>query len=342
MVQLTPTKKARIWDWRKQHMSWAEMSRRLGNIHPTTISKAYRAMESQGPNPDFYYRKPIPGRPPKLSEADGQYAELLIKRGHAQCAVDLQNNYFPHAGVKAVRGMLARRGLHARIRRKKPWLASAHIRARKIWAHSTSGWTIKQWKHCVFSDESKYNLFGSDGKQWCWRRDDEAYLDRNVVKVVKHGGGSLMVWGCITWDGVGRLHRIDGRLTGIKYTRILENTLLPSLKDRNRSPQSVVFVQDRDPKHRSRVAGSWFAHHRILVLPWPASSPDMNIIEHVWVYLERRLRRRKVLPRNLDELWAALQEEWVAIDTHYIRSLYRSMPSRVASLKAAKGRHTRY
>lgn len=238
--------------------------------------------------------------------------------------------------------MLGRRGLHARIRRRKPWLAAVHIRMRKVWAHSAFHWTVRQWRYCVFSDESKYNLFGSDGKQWCWRRDDEAYLDRNVVKEVKHGGGNLMVWGCITWDGVGRLHHIYGTLTGIKYTWILQNALLPTLRDQNRSPRSVVFIQDRDPKHRSMVARSWFAHHCITVLPWPSSSPDMNIIEHVWGYLERRLRRRKKLPQNLEELWVALQEEWKLIDRNYIRSLYLSMPRRLASLRAAKGKYTKY
>ena len=128
MVKLTPTKKARIWDWRKQHMPWAEMFRRLGDIHPTTISKAYQAMKLQGPNPNFYAQKLIPGRPPKLTKSNGQYAELLLKRGHAQNATDLRYNHFPYAGLKAVRSMLGRRGLHAHIRWKKPWLAAVHVK----------------------------------------------------------------------------------------------------------------------------------------------------------------------------------------------------------------------
>ena len=68
----------------------------------------------------------------------------------------------------------------------------------------------------------------------------------------------------------------------------------------------------------------------------------MNIIEHVWAYLDRRIRTRKVLPRNKDELWEALLEEWNAIEPEYIQKLYASLPSRVNALLQAKGKYTRY
>ena len=62
----------------------------------------------------------------------------------------------------------------------------------------------------------------------------------------------------------------------------------------------------------------------------------MNPIEHVWSYLERRLRRRDRLPTNSDQLWAAL-EEWYKIPTQYIRKLYASMPARLTALRHAGG-----
>ena len=152
----------------------------------------------------------------------------------------------------------------------------------------------------------------------------------------------MKVWGCVTWWGVGRLHRIDGRLTGVKYCSILEESLIGTIKDHNISPGSFVLVQDNDPKHTSKVATKWLTTHHIHVLPWPSSSPDMNIIEHVWAFLERRIRRRKPLPSNLEELWVALQEEWGQIGVDFIRQLYRSIPQRILALKAAHGVHTKY
>ncbi|EJF60509.1 hypothetical protein DICSQDRAFT_62694 [Dichomitus squalens LYAD-421 SS1] len=68
----------------------------------------------------------------------------------------------------------------------------------------------------------------------------------------------------------------------------------------------------------------------------------MNIIEHVWEELDRRVRRRSPLPRNVDELWAALQEKWYGLDTGYIQKLYDSIPHCVEALKAAHGLHTCY
>jgi hypothetical protein len=66
----------------------------------------------------------------------------------------------------------------------------------------------------------------------------------------------------------------------------------------------------------------------------------MNIIEHAWEQLDRQLRAREVLPRNADELWEILQEEWKNLDMVYINTLCDSMPRRVQALHAVKGNYT--
>jgi len=201
---------------------------------------------------------------------------------------------------------------------------------------------MKWWKRIIYSDESKFNLVGSDGKQYCRRRVGEEYLDRNVWKTVKHGGGSLMVWGCITWNGTGRLHRIQGIMKADQFCRILDESLLGTIFDHDMDCSSVIFQQDNDPKHTSKLGKAWLRDHQIRTLPWPPSSPDMNIIEHVWDYVDHQVRHRKVFPRNLDELWTALQEEWANVDLQYIRRLYKSIPRRVAALHRVKGGYTKY
>ena len=62
---------------------------------------------------------------------------------------------------------------------------------RKMWAKEHSGWSEKDWLHVVFTDESKFNLFGSDGRMYCQRKPGEEFLERNVQKKVKHRGESL-------------------------------------------------------------------------------------------------------------------------------------------------------
>ena len=68
------------------------------------------------------------------------------------------------------------------------------------------------------------------------------------------------------------------------------------------------------------------------------------IIEHMWEYLDKRVRTRSPLPTNQDQMWTALQEEWANIDEDYIEKLYESMPNRVpvAALLKAKGSWTKY
>jgi hypothetical protein len=113
---------------------------------------------------------------------------------------------------------------------------------------------MKAWQHVIFSDESKYCLFGSDGKIYCQRKIGRAYNDRVVKKTVKHGDRSIMVWGCISRKGPERLYRVDERMDGPKYCQILKDAFLEILQDLGLHQSNILFQQDNDPKHTSRVA----------------------------------------------------------------------------------------
>jgi hypothetical protein len=221
-------------------------------------------------------------------------------------------------------------------------LTDIHIRKRKQWAEDMLELTTDDWRDVIFTDESKFKLFGSDGKQYCRRRLHEELEPRNIKKVVKHGGGNIMVWGCLTEFGPGRLHRIDGRMNATQYCQILQESFLGTLSDYSLDPSSIVFQQDHDLKHTSARATNWFADNDIKILRWAPSSPDINIIEHAWDQLDRQVRRREVLPTNNNELWDALQEEWANLDMAYINRLYDSLPDRVQTLHKAKGGYTPY
>ena len=65
-------------------------------------------------------------------------------------------------------------------------------------------------------------------------------------------------------------------------------------------------------------------------------------MEQIWEELDRNPRHRRQLPRNLNELWTALQEEWYALDIELIWTLYNSIPDRIAAIKNVHGLYTRY
>jgi transposase len=80
----------------------------------------------------------------------------------------------------------------------------------------------------------------------------------------------------------------------------------------------------------------------IRLLPWPANSPDLNPIEHVWDFLGKRVRRRQLRPEKLNGLRVALEEQCAQIPQDYIATLIQSMPNRLRDVIRARGGNTRY
>jgi len=101
-----------------------------------------------------------------------------------------------------------------------------------------------------------------------------------------------------------------------------------------------IFQQDNDPKHTSRLVSKWIMDNGIDLLQWPAQSPDLNPIEHLWEELDRRIRTHKF--SKLDDLMSALEAEWSKIPLDRIIKLVDSMPARCAAVIASKGYGTKY
>jgi hypothetical protein len=115
---------------------------------------------------------------------------------------------------------------------------------------------VEDWKRVVWSDETKVNRIGSDGLYWVWKQLGGRLTERQVKGTAKHGGGSLMMWGCMTAKGVGYACRIDGNLDSELYTHILDDEFLETLEYYELGRDEIIFQQDNDPKHTSRTNGS--------------------------------------------------------------------------------------
>ena len=100
---------------------------------------------------------------------------------------------------------------------------------------------MEDWKRIIWSDETKINRLGSDGKQWVWKQKGEGLIEREIQGTVKFGGGNLMVWGCMGWNGVGQLVEVEGRMDANQYVDILENHLLPSIEESGISSEDLIF-----------------------------------------------------------------------------------------------------
>ena len=113
-------------------------------------------------------------------------------------------------------------------------------------------WTVEDWKRVAFLDKFKFMLFKSDSRQYCWIKPGQALDSCFIKKTIKHSAGNLMVWGCITAKGMGRLYRIEGIICGPNYIQILNDQFLGSLKDlklRCTRQSSIIFQQNNNLKH---------------------------------------------------------------------------------------------
>ena len=293
-----------------------------------------------------YLQKHTGGCPSKLSEADTRYAQHLITSKKAENASQITQilkeitnqsltSQTTHNHIKKAR-------MKSAVKTKKPLLTKIHRKERLDFALAHQDWTVEDWKTVVWSDETKINRLGSDGRIWVWKKPGEALSDRLVKETKKFGGGSLMMWGCMLWEGVGYGCKIDGKMDGELYTKILQDELQESLAHYGKDPSSVFFQQDNDPKHKSKKASTWLEDHGYKVLSWPSQSPDLNPIEHLWTHLKRRLGEYERAPSGILELWERVQVEWEKIESEVCQNLIESMPRRVAAVIKAKGGHTKY
>ncbi|GFW32950.1 transposable element Tcb2 transposase [Trichonephila clavipes] len=148
------------------------------------------------------------------------------------------------------------------------FLTARHKALRLSWTRQHRHWTVDDWKHVAWSDESRFQLNRSDGRVKVWRQPHK-FIDLTCQQgTVQDSRGSVMVWGVCIWRDKGPLIRLDTTLIG----------------DRN----------DNATPHTSRIATEWLREHysEFRHFRWPPKSPDMNIIEYIWNALKRAVQMR--------------------------------------------------
>jgi hypothetical protein len=119
-------------------------------------------------------------------------------------------------------------------------------------AEAHKDWTVEDWKRVIWSDETKINCLGSGGKKWMWKKPGEGLTDRLVQGTVKFRGGSLMIWGCMFWEGPGYATKIDGRMDADLLSAFWMMNFKNQSNSTTKNPQTSFFSRTMTPNTRAK------------------------------------------------------------------------------------------
>ncbi|GFV73058.1 transposable element Tcb1 transposase [Trichonephila clavipes] len=199
---------------------------------------------------------------------------------------------------RTVRGRLLEIRLRGCKARLKPLLTEFQRKRRLTWEREHSLWTIKDWKKVILSDEGQFCISGNQSSAYVKRHTHEEFSPQCLKPTVKYPT-KVMIWGCMSSHGVGRLHIVSGTVKAMNYIEILQNKLLPTARDLFGN-QSWVFQDENAPCHRAKVVQKWLKDHTVNRMNWPGHNP----LENLWLKIGYVISKKN--PSNKHELIEAL------------------------------------
>lgn len=337
---ITPEQVARALALVDEGRSQRYAARTLG-LPETTVRRAIKRYRETG----CCTRRQGSGRPRATRPIDDRFIVMTaLRNGHAsatEMAQTLRTVRNVTVSADTVRRRLAKANLRPRRSATGPLLSVEHRRARLAFARKHRHWTDSDWSNVLFSDESRFNLFGPDGRLFVYRRPGQRYAQCNIAHRDQFGGGSVMVWGGISLEAKTDLHVFSRvPLNAHLYCNdILEYYVMPYA---HFIGQNFMFMQENARPHTARITADYLKEVGIPTLKWPARSPDLNPIEHLWDELSRRIKRKINPPTTLSELRIALVKTWEEIPQEVVANLIKSMPRRLEEVIRLRGGNTRY
>ena len=244
--------------WRIIGMHGAGMfCRNIGvnlDINHTVIRRLVRKHVETGHVND----RPRQGKPRKTTQRDDRALVRLARRTPMTTAPLLWLHL--RAGVWVSNSTIRRRLRAANLKARRPirrlYLTYRYQQARVVWSGARRNWHLRTWRRIHWSDDSRLLL----------HKTDEPF-----------GGGSVMVWGCISYDCKLDLLIKPMTLNAQRCQQeVLGVAVIPQF-DNHPLATRPIFMDDNARPHRGRAVIAHSRNNAIETLPWPARSPDLSI-----------------------------------------------------------------
>lgn len=275
------------------------------------------------------------GRKRKLDEADEKKVIRKARRGKSapKIAAELKNEG-KTVDERTIRRTLKTEEFFFLPPKKIKKLSKGHRKKRMEYAEKMKN---AQWKSVLFTDEKSFWL--GNPTDSCWQQ-----LDDRKIAEISRWTPKLHVWGALGYYFKSDLYFFEEDMNAKLYQTIVSARLPPNhFAPDCPTPlrENWYFLQDNDPKHKAKgsmrllkeLTGGRMIQH-------PPNSPDFNVMEDVWSYLNRHVQASKVttirgLKKKLKELWNSLS--WAEF-----RPSVDSMPTRLRQCITRRGARTDY
>ncbi len=282
------------------------------------------------------------GRPRKWTKRDSTQLSILYKKNRRMGLKTLTSEFNEGkdstVSCKTIGRKLSTQRIVRRVAKKSCDIRLENRRKRVNWCKLRRSLDFNFWRSIIFSDECQV-VINQENKVRIWRKSDERYGPEQCCSKSERKI-SLMVWGCITFHGRKALLPVTGTINGQKYVDILQQSLPDVIQSFGGDP--FLFQHDNAPVHSCRRTRDFLTQTGVPAIEWPPQSPDMNIIENVWLHCKRKLELLDVPIRKKSELFERFKIIWDSLPLDFIHSAYDSLPDRLTEVIRMQGHKTKY